>query len=100
MSAVAQLTLQALDGSQTAVLVEQGTGRQDRRGYRSADAGARLRACVIQRPRGGPEDAACWHQQRPSQTLSVKAIQKTLARSATAAGIVASSRWQQTLASN
>ena len=101
VSEVAQLKLQDIDWSQQAVLVEQGKGRKDRRVYLSADAVASLRECLTQRPSGVPEDAAFWNQKRPSRTLSVKAIQKKMARYAKAAGIVASCpRWQQTLASN
>jgi site-specific recombinase XerD len=87
---VAQLKRQDIDWSPQAVLVEQGKGRKDRRVYRSADAGASLRECLTQRPSGVPEDIVFWNQKRPSRTLSVKAIQKKMARYAKAAGIVAS----------
>jgi integrase/recombinase XerD len=101
VSEVAQLTLQDIDWSQQAVLVEQGKGRKDRRVYLSADAVASLREGLTQRPSGVPEDAAFWNQQRPSRTLSVKAIQKNMARDAKAAGIVASCHsLRHTFASN
>jgi integrase/recombinase XerD len=101
VSEVAQLKLQDIDWSQQAVLVAQGKGRQERRRYLSADAVASLRECLTRRPSGVPEDAVCWNQKRPSRTLSVKAIQKKMARYAKAAGGVASChRWRQTLASN
>lgn len=90
VSEVAQLTLKDIDWSQQAVLVEQGKGRKDRRVYLSADAGASLRECLKQRPSGVPGGAVFWNQKRPSRTLSVKAIQKKMARYAKAAGIVAS----------
>jgi site-specific recombinase XerD len=101
VSEVAQLKLQDIDWSQQAVLVEQGKGRKDRRVYLSADAVASLRECLTQRPSGVPGDAVFWNQKRPSRTLSVKAIQKKMARYAKAAGIVASChRLRHTFASN
>jgi site-specific recombinase XerD len=101
VSAVAQLTLKAIDWSQQVVLVEQGKGRKDRRVYLSADAVASLRACLKQRPSGVPGDAVFWNQKRPSRTLAVKALQKKMARYAKAAGIVASChRLRHTFASN
>jgi site-specific recombinase XerD len=101
VSEVAQLTLQDIDWSQQAVLVEQGKGRKDRRVYLSADAVASLRECLQQRPSGVPGDAAFWNQKRPSRTLSVKAIQKKMARYAKAAGVVASCHsLRHTFASN
>jgi integrase/recombinase XerC len=101
VSEVAQLTLKAIDWSQQAMLVEQGKGRKDRRVYLSADAVASLRECLKQRPSGVPGDAVFWNQKRPSRTLSVKAIQKKIARDAKAAGVVASCHsLRQTFASN
>jgi integrase len=90
VSEVAQLTLQAIDWSQQAVLVEPGQGRKARRVSRAADAVAGLRECLQQRPSGVPGDAVFWTPQRPSRSRSVKALQKKLARYAKAAGIVAS----------
>jgi site-specific recombinase XerD len=101
VSEVAQLTLKDIDWSQQAVLVEQGKGRKDRRVYLSADADASLRECLKQRPRGVPGGAVFWNQKRPSRTLSVKAIQKKMARYAKAAGVVASCHsLRHTFASN
>jgi site-specific recombinase XerD len=101
VSEVAQLTLQDIDWSQQAVLVEPGKGRKDRRVYLSAEAGVSLRECLKQRPSGVPGDAVFWNQKRPSRTLSVQAIQKKMARYATAAGIVASCHsLRHTFASN
>jgi hypothetical protein len=36
-----------------------------------------------------PEEAVVWNQQRPTRTLAVNAMQKTMARYADAAGVVA-----------
>jgi site-specific recombinase XerD len=48
-----------------------------------------------------PEEAVFWNQKRPTRTLSVKAIQKKMARYAKAAGIVASCHTlRHTFASN
>jgi integrase/recombinase XerD len=67
----------------------------------SADAVASLRECVQRRPSGVPGDAVFWNQKRPSRALSVKAIQKKMARYAKSAGIVASGhRLRQTFASH
>jgi site-specific recombinase XerC len=101
VSEVAQRQRQAIDWSQQAVLVEQGKGRQDRRGYLAAAAVASRRECLTQRPSGAPEAAVCWPQKRPSRTRSVKAIQKHMARDANAAGGVASGhRWRHRCAAN
>jgi site-specific recombinase XerD len=101
VSEVAQLKLKDIDWSQQAVLVEQGKGRKDRRVYLSADAVASLRECLTQRPNGVAGDAVFWNQKRPSRALSVKAIQKKMARYAKAAGIVASCHsLRHTFASN
>jgi site-specific recombinase XerD len=98
---VAQLKVCDLDWSQQALLVKQGTGRKDRRVYRSADAVASLRACLQQRPRDVPGDMVFWNQKRPSRPLSVKAIQKKIPRYATASGITASCHsLRHTFASN
>ena len=67
----------------------------------SADAVASLRECVQRRPSGVPGDAVFWNQKRPSRPLSVKAIQKKMARYAKAAGVVASCHsLHRTFASN
>jgi site-specific recombinase XerD len=101
VSEVARLKLRDIDWAQQAVLVEQGKGRKDRRVYLSADAIASLRECLQQRPRGVPAEAVFWNQKRPHYPLSVKAIQKKMARYAKAAGIVASChRLRHTFASN
>ena len=97
----AQLQRKDSDGSQQAGLVEQGTGRKDRRVSRSADAVTRLRECLKPRPSVVPGAAVFWHQTRPSRTLSVTARQKNMARDAKAAGIVASGQsLRHTFASN
>jgi site-specific recombinase XerD len=101
VSEVARLKLRDIDWAQQAVLVEQGKGRKDRRVSLSADAIASLRECLQQRPRGVPAEAVFWNQKRPHHPLSVKAIQKKMARYAKAAGIVASChRLRHTFASN
>jgi site-specific recombinase XerC len=90
VSAVARLKRRDIDWAQQAVLVKQGKGRKDRRVSLSADAIASLRECLQQRPRGVPAEAVFWNQKRPHHPLSVKAIQKKMARDAKAAGMVAS----------
>jgi integrase/recombinase XerD len=101
VSAVVQLKLGDIDWTQQALHIEQGKGRKDRRVYLSADAVASLRECVQRRPSGVPGDAVFWNQKRPSRPLSVKAIQKKMARYANAAGIVASCHsLRHTFASN
>jgi site-specific recombinase XerD len=100
-SAVAQLKVRDIDWTQQALRIAQGKGRKDRRVYVSADAVASLRECVPRRPSGVPGDAVFWNQKRPSRPLSVKAIQKKMARYARAAGIVASCHsLRHTFASN
>ena len=79
-SAVAPLQGRDLDGSQHAWRIEQGTGRQDRQVDLSADAVESWRACLQQRPSGVPAEAVWWHPKRPPRTLSVQALQKTMAR--------------------
>ena len=90
VSEVAQLKLHDIDWSQQAVRIDHGKGRKDRQVYLSADAVASLRECLQQRPSGVPEEAVFGNQKRPTRTLSVKAIQKKMARYTKAAGIVAS----------
>jgi site-specific recombinase XerC len=79
-SEVAPLQGRDLDWSQHAWRIEQGTGRQDRQVDLSADAVESWRACLQQRPSGVPAEAVCWHPKRPPRTLSVQALQKTMAR--------------------
>src|SRR5215510_15684381 len=101
VSEVAQLTLRDIDWSQQAVRVEQGKGRKDRQVSLSADAVASLRECLKQRPHEVPGDGVFWNQKRPHHPLSVKAIQKKMARDANAAGVAAScQRLRHTFASN
>jgi site-specific recombinase XerD len=101
VSEVAHLKVRDIDWSQQALRIEQGKGRKDRQVYLSADAVESLRACLQQRPSGVPEEAVFWNQKRPTRTLSVKAIQKKMARYAKAAGIVASCHTlRHTFASN
>jgi site-specific recombinase XerD len=101
VSEIAQLKGRDLDWSQQGLLVEQGQGRKDRRVYLSADAVASLRECLRLRPSGVPGDYLFWNQKWPHRTLSVKAIQKKMARYAKAAGIAASShRLRHTFASH
>jgi site-specific recombinase XerD len=90
VSEVAQLKVCDLDGSQQALLVKQGKGRQDRRVSLSADAVASVHACLQQRPSDVPGELVFWNQKRPSRPLSVKAIQKKIQRYANAAGLTAS----------
>jgi len=90
VSEVAQLKGCDREWSPPALLVKHGKGRKDRRMSLAADAVARVRACLQQRPRDVPGDMVCWNQKRPSRPLSVKAIPKTIQRYAKAAGITAS----------
>jgi site-specific recombinase XerD len=101
VSEVVQLKVSDIDWPQQALRIEQGKGRKERRVYVSADAVTSLRECVQRRPSGVPGDAVFWNQKRPSRPLSVKAIQKKMARYAKAAGVVASChRLRHTFASN
>jgi site-specific recombinase XerD len=101
VSEVVQLKVSDIDWPQQALRIEQGKGRKDRRVYLSADAVASLRECVQRRPSGVPGDAVFWNQKRPSRPLSVKAIQKKMARYANAAGIMVSCHsLRHTFASN
>jgi site-specific recombinase XerD len=101
VSEVVQLQVSDIDWTQQALRIEQGKGRKDRRVYLSADAVASMRECVQRRPSGVPGDAVFWNQKRPSRPLSVKAIQKKMARYANAAGIMASCHsLRHTFASN
>jgi site-specific recombinase XerD len=90
VSEVARLKVRDIDWTQQTLRIEQGKGRKDRYVYLSADALASLRECLQRRPAGVPGDLVFWNQKRSSRTLSVKAIQKKMARYATAAGISAS----------
>src|SRR5215475_4358449 len=90
VSEVVQLKVSDIDWAQQALRIEQGKGRQDRRVYLSADAVASMRACLQRRPDRVPGDYVFWNQKRPSCTLSIKAVQKKMARYAKATGIVAS----------
>jgi integrase/recombinase XerC len=101
VSEVAQLKGRDLDWSQHALLIAQGKGRKDRRGYLSADAVASVHACLQQRPRHVPGALVFWNQKRPSRPLSVNAIHKKIQRYANAAGITASCHsLRHTFASN
>ena len=101
VSEVARLKVRDIDWTQHTLLIEQGKGRKDRQVYLSADALAGLRECLKQRPASVPGDLVFWNQKRPGHTLSIKAIQKKMARYAAAAGIVASChRLRHTFASN
>jgi integrase/recombinase XerD len=101
VSEVVHLKVSDIEWTQQALRIEQGKGRKDRRVYLSADAVASVRECVQRRPSGVPGDAVFWNQKRPSRALSVKAIQKKMARYANAAGIVASCHsLRHTFASN
>jgi site-specific recombinase XerD len=101
VSEVAPLKVRDIDWTQHTVRIEQGKGRKDRQVYLSADALASLRECLKQRPASVPGDVVFWNQKRPSHALSIKAIQKKMARYAAAAGVVASChRLRHTFASN
>jgi site-specific recombinase XerD len=58
--------------------------------YLSPDAGASLRECGQKRPPAVPGEYVFWNQQRQNRPLSIKAIQKNMARYAEKAGIAAS----------
>jgi integrase/recombinase XerC len=90
VSEVVPLQVRDIDWTPQALHIEQGKGRKDRRVYLSADAVTSWRECVQRRPSGVPGDAVFWNQKRPSRPLSVKAMQKQMARYANAAGIRAS----------
>jgi site-specific recombinase XerD len=101
VSEVAHLKVRDIDWTQHTLLIEQGKGRKDRQVYLSADALASLQECLKRRPASVPGDMVFWNQKRPGHTLSIKAIQKKMARYAAAAGIVASChRLRHTFASN
>ena len=98
---VAQLTVEQIDWEQQALHITQGKGRKDRRVYLSPDALASLQACFAIRPPGVPEAAVFWNRKRPTVRLSIKAIQKKMARYAKAAGVTASCHsLRHTFASN
>jgi site-specific recombinase XerD len=101
VSEVAKLKVRDIDWAQQALRIDQGKGRHDRYVYLSADAMASLRECLQRRPGRVPGDAVFWNRKRPTRPLSVKAIQKKMARYATAAGVVASChQLRHTFASN
>jgi site-specific recombinase XerD len=101
VSEVAQLKRRDIDWAQQALLIEQGKGRKDRRVYLSADAMASLRECFQLRPGNVLGDYVVWNLKRPTRPLSIKAIQKKMARYAKAAGVSASChRLRHTFASN
>jgi integrase len=98
---VVQLKVEQIDWEQQALHIVQGKGRKDRRVYLSPDALTSLRACVAIRPPGVPETYVFWNRKRPTVRLSIKAIQKKMARYAKAAGITASCHsLRHTFASN
>jgi site-specific recombinase XerD len=98
---VAHLKVRDIDWTQQTLRIEQGKGRKDRSVYLSADALASLQECLQRRPARVPGDVVFWNQKRSGRTLSVKAIQKKMARYATAAGISASChRLRHTFATN
>jgi site-specific recombinase XerD len=90
VSEVAALKVSAIDWEQQALLVEQGKGRKDRVVYLSADAVTSLRECWQKRPPLVPGEYVFWNQKRTNRPLSIKAIQKKMARYAKKAGIAAS----------
>lgn len=90
VSEVASLKVSAIDWEQHALRVEQGKGQRDRVVYLSADALASLRECWQQRPPAVPDEYVFWNQKRQNRPLSIKAIQKKMARYAKKAGIAAS----------
>ncbi|MDH3604061.1 MAG: tyrosine-type recombinase/integrase [Candidatus Tectomicrobia bacterium] len=90
-----------IDWDQCALLIEQGKGRKDRRGYLCPEAAEMLREALALRPKGVPGDAVFWNRKRPTVPLSDKAIQKKIERLAKAAGIEASCHsLRHTFASN
>lgn len=98
---VAQLTVEQSDWEQQALHMVQGKGRKERRVSLSPDALARLRACGALRPPGVPAVSVFWNRKRPTARLSIKAIQKNMARYAKAAGVTASCQsLRHTFASN
>jgi integrase/recombinase XerC len=101
VSEVARLKLGDIDWPKQALLMAQGKGRKDRRVYLSADAIASLRECLKRRPTMVPGDYVFGNQKRPTRGLSIKAIQKKMARYVKAAGIAASCHHlRHTFASN
>ncbi len=90
-----------IDWDQEALLIAQGKGRKDRRGYLCTDAAEMLREALSLRPKGVPGDAVFWNRKRPTVPLKDKAIQKKIERLAKAAGIDASCHsLRHTFASN
>ena len=101
VSEVVALKRRHIDWDQDALLIEQGKGRKDRRGYLCADAAEMLREALALRPKGVPGDAVFWNRKRPTVPLKDKAIQKKIERLAKAAGIEASCHsLRHTFASN
>jgi site-specific recombinase XerD len=101
VSEVAQLKLGQIDWEQTALHIVQGKGRKDRRVYMSPDLVASLHGCLAQHPGDHAQGYVFWNRKRPQKPLSVKAIQKKMARYAKAAGITASCHsLRHTFASN
>jgi site-specific recombinase XerD len=101
VSEAARLRRGDIDWSQQALLIAQGKGLKDRRVYLSVDAITSLRECLKRRPATVPGDYVFWNQKRPTRALSIKAIQKKMARYAKAAGMTASChRLRHTFASN
>jgi site-specific recombinase XerD len=86
VSEVASLKVSAIDWEQQALRVEQGKGRKDRVVYLSPDAVASLRECWQKRPLAVPGEYVFWNQKRQNRPLSIKAIQKKMARYAEKAG--------------
>jgi site-specific recombinase XerD len=90
VSEVARLQLEQMDWEQHALHSVQGKGRKDRRVYLSPDAVASVQQCLAQHPGAQAQGSVFWHRKRVQQPLSVKAMQKKMARYAKAAGITAS----------
>jgi site-specific recombinase XerD len=101
VSAVAPRQMSELHWSQQAWRIAPGKGRKDRDVSLSADAVAGWRECLTQRPGSVPSARVFWNRKRPHRPLSRKAIPKTMARDAKAAGVAASGpRLRHTLASH
>jgi site-specific recombinase XerD len=101
VSTAARLRPGDIARSQQTLLMAHGKGRKDRRVYLSADTIASLRECLKRCPATVPGDYVFWNQKRPTRVLSIKAIQKKIARDAKAAGMTASChRLRHTFASN
>ena len=93
--------MEQIDWEQQALPIVQGKGRKDRRVYLAPDALASLRAGFAIRPPGVPAVYVFWNRKRPTARLSIKAIQKKMARDAKAAGMTGSCHsLRHTFASN